>query len=200
MPMDILTLAYPMHSPSLSVSSSKISPWNSPSFWTLILSHSMHTISPLWICMQKAACVNSSFLMFPIPLGSLNTINTLLKCHGLPAITFHLSTSEPNLNRKILLPMLSIFTSLALLHACAMQSQFLSCVYSLPVKFFQLKSLPLCFLFFLAFRFLKDSLHSIPFLIEIALHFYIKSSMSMDVGHKLTLYLITILCVETPVF
>lgn len=59
---------------------------------------------------------NLVFFNSPIPAGSVNTINTLSKCHGPPAKTFLLSALLPNWKIKMFSPSSSILTSFIVFH------------------------------------------------------------------------------------
>lgn len=168
-----------------------------PSFWTL--SHSIHTNGTLWICIQKIACVNSYFLIFPIPLGSLSTIKALSKCHRPPTITFRLSASNSYFKIKILLPKFSIFTSFAVFHACTNAIQILFMCMLLVNNIFAISKLAIMRPPFSSMPLLKINLRSFPSRMEIALHLRINSSMSMSGGHNSTVYLLPTMCLELSV-
>lgn len=143
----ILTISQ-RHSPFTSMATSPSFAIFSTIFYMVLMA--LHIRGTLRICTQNETCEKICLVMSPIPLGFFKTMRTLSKCQSPPTMTLCFSSSEANLNMKILLPKLSIFTSFIVLHACWRAILSPSLLTPLLCNFFPTKHLATTFaLFFL---------------------------------------------------
>lgn len=134
----------------------------------------------LRICTQNKTCEKICLVMSPIPLGYFKTMRTMSKCQGPPAMTLCFSSFEANLNMKILLPKLSIFTFFIVLHACWRAILSPSLLTPLLCNIFPTKHLATTFALFFLILLTKVILFASSDSNVISLHCLINSLISTD--------------------